>query len=304
VLLLHDVFANRRSFDLDERHSLARFLARSGMDVWLGEFRGCGFSQGPAWYKDETYDWDFDDLALRDVPALLNGVAAKTGRSVAVLAHGVGGMALLACLGTHPDPRAAALVCLGVPGRFDDPSDVLLSMASRAPLADERSGVPTELGAVLPAPFEGAHETLFSVVIFNDRATAPAAADLFQKEGLSRLSPGAARQIAVWMRDRTFRSSDGSVDYLASLARIEIPILLVAGKVDNLAPPGDVLHIQNRIGSRDKTYVLLSTAGGYSHNYGHMGMLIGEKAGEEVFPLIHGWLLKRSGKQAAPEGSS
>src|SRR5689334_4166748 len=46
VVLCHGLGANRFALDFDERHSLARYLARRGFETWVLELRGRGLA-GP-----------------------------------------------------------------------------------------------------------------------------------------------------------------------------------------------------------------------------------------------------------------
>ncbi len=49
--------------------------AASGYDVWLGDCRGNHNS------PTNNFDFTFDEMAAKDLPALLNGVSAGTARA-------------------------------------------------------------------------------------------------------------------------------------------------------------------------------------------------------------------------------
>src|SRR5687768_14358087 len=47
VILCHGLGANRYILDLDEKYSLARYLARQGFEAWVLELRGRGLAGPP-----------------------------------------------------------------------------------------------------------------------------------------------------------------------------------------------------------------------------------------------------------------
>jgi pimeloyl-ACP methyl ester carboxylesterase len=93
VILAHGFGGNGFTFDLPrEGRNMAVHLAREGFDVWVSHFRGCG--RGP--YISEAGDWrhSWDHLALYDVPAIVDGVTATTGKRAFWIGHSMGGMVL------------------------------------------------------------------------------------------------------------------------------------------------------------------------------------------------------------------
>jgi len=63
---------------------LGFILADAGFDVWMGNFRGNKYSTAHAWLnpKDHLF-WEFtwDEMAMKDLPAMINYVLATTGQS-------------------------------------------------------------------------------------------------------------------------------------------------------------------------------------------------------------------------------
>ena len=45
ILMVHGIGANRLNLDLDDRFSIARYMARLGFDVFVLELRGTGMSK-------------------------------------------------------------------------------------------------------------------------------------------------------------------------------------------------------------------------------------------------------------------
>src|SRR5262249_32492379 len=95
VILGHGLGANRFNLDMDERYSLARFLARRGFETWVLELRGRGLAGPPK-------DCSFDDQVNYDVPAALNTVLGAGHKAVTWVGHSKGGLLLYAHLAKNP----------------------------------------------------------------------------------------------------------------------------------------------------------------------------------------------------------
>jgi pimeloyl-ACP methyl ester carboxylesterase len=67
---------------------------------------------------------------------------------------------------------------------------------------------------------------------------------------------------------------------------LELPLLVIAGSRDGLAPPDAVRPAYERSGSPDKTYRVFPR--------GHIDILVGRDAPLTVWPLIGSWLDARS----------
>ena len=102
VVLCHGFSTNGFFWDLDEAHSLARYLADRDFDVWVVSLRGAGASTKPgfsaikgiittrladlpATISRSTLDpkkfyWTVDDYIDHDVPAIISYVTGATGR--------------------------------------------------------------------------------------------------------------------------------------------------------------------------------------------------------------------------------
>lgn len=57
-------------------------LARAGYDVWLGNNRGCRFSQTHKTLSNkskEYWDFDWEDMGTKDTPAVIDFILKRTG---------------------------------------------------------------------------------------------------------------------------------------------------------------------------------------------------------------------------------
>lgn len=288
VLLCHAIAANRLSMDLTEDLSLARALAKAGHDTWIVELRGRGLSSRPRLFSTKyTYDWSFDEYVEQDLPAAIAAVRRATGAErVHLVGHSIGGMAVYALLG---DPRTApairSAVAIGAPATFHFQGKYLFSWPMRnlrwlrhrflmrllAPLA----------GYWHPAPLRLLHEPDNMPGEIMRRFMVNAAANFGRNELL---------QFGDWIASDQFRSIDHRRDYRKDMARIEAPLLLIAGNKDRLAPPPSVKDALELVGGADKKFVIASRGQAFERNYGHFDLVLGEQAAKEIFPLVIEWI--------------
>jgi pimeloyl-ACP methyl ester carboxylesterase len=107
---------------------------------------------------------------------------------------------------------------------------------------------------------------------------------------MTNVSRAKLRQLAGWATTGTFASADGSLDYRRNLRRIETPTLVVAGACDRLATPETVAAAFEGINTSAKRVLVLGTENGLGSDYGHVDMILGRRAPDEVFPVIGNWL--------------
>lgn len=96
ALLLHAMMVDGRSMDRPPGAGLASTLAQAGFEVHIADFRGRGLS-GPT--VREGADWSYDDLVLRDVPALVDEVRERSPGPLWLVGHSLGGHVAMAAAG-------------------------------------------------------------------------------------------------------------------------------------------------------------------------------------------------------------
>ncbi len=300
VVLAHGTGVNRHEFLLPGR-DLAAYLAAEGFDVWLAEYRGDRTSRAPDGATWRAGDWDVDDIAGHDLPALLRHVERVTGhRQVYYLGHSLGGIVgYLVAQGPDAD-RIAGLVAVGAPGSLEHPNDVALLTLRHRGLVPARGVLPTRglTRLALPAVV-GTPDTRLTRVILNpDNADvgqlAPSVADTMEDT-----SRGLAVQYLAWIEGGPLTSRDGTTDYTAGLARVTCPTLFVAGRVDHVVPAWTVRRAHDAVGSADRTLITLGVGWGTAEEYGHGDLIAGDRAAVEVFPRIAAWLAARAAPASA-----
>jgi len=306
IIVCHGMAVNRFSMDAHEdgqgsdRLSLARALVRAGFDVFTLELRGRGNAEVPA-----RSNWSVDDEVREDVPAAIARVLLETGQPELLwVGHSKGSiLQLMLHARQHPSAQQVkGIVAIGSPStlRFQRSklrllvplAYVVLFFFGRLPF---RGSGPL-LSPLAPVLHHagGRFETLLGM----NRPTSlrPIFASIFED-----VSGGVLRQMLTWVKhkDGALLGTDGFV-YEDHYDRITAPLLLIAGSRDLLAPPAAVEWVRSRAGSQDIEFVLASRATGFSADYGHGDLVLGERAPEEIFPRIVAWLEAHAVPLSAP----
>jgi pimeloyl-ACP methyl ester carboxylesterase len=287
VLLVHGIAMNRQAFDFGvERYSIAAHLAAAGFDCFALDLRGHGGSR-----RGPTRRWTLDTYLEEDLPAALDAIRAATGEeSVLYVGHSQGAILGMAACALHPR-RIRALVALAGPAHFDAQP----RLAALVGLGRLGIGRHLRLLAHTVAPFSGYwHPAPFEIAI-NMRNVERRVYRRLLANAIEDLQPGVVDQFAACIRDDTFRSCDGGVDYRALFPACTQPALFVAAEKDGLAPPAVVEAAFRRWGGPKRFWSC-------GRDYGHADVLLGRNAPEVVFPMIRDFLLEHSEERRSGEG--
>jgi polyhydroxyalkanoate synthase len=313
VVLCPGFGGNRFNFDLDEKHSLARYLAGEGFDVWVVELRGHGRSKMSDDSRQGVRPWNMDVHIEKDVPAILDAITNLSAQPKVVwVGHSLGGMVAYCLLSRYAESSRyfAGLITIGSPGRVDRKSRTML--AATTPLLrilKRRATLPTR--PVMQALFSPTARRLglarlwrywlnpenIDVVVLRET----------MRIGAEDFSPGTLYQWVSSVRKRSLVSDDGSFDYYENMNRINVPLLLIGGAGDYLAPASSINSVFEQVGSSDKTIRIFGKQGFElransspeqlvgSVDYGHDDLLLGEASHSEIFPYMADWLRTHRG---------
>ena len=82
-------------------------LARAGYDVWMGNNRGCRFSQKHITLDPksaEFWNFDWEDMGTKDTPAVIDFILKNTGQSqLSYIGHSEGTTQIMAGASLIPD---------------------------------------------------------------------------------------------------------------------------------------------------------------------------------------------------------
>ncbi|MBI4517943.1 MAG: alpha/beta fold hydrolase [Deltaproteobacteria bacterium] len=291
VICSHGMAGSRFIFDLHPRYSLARYLARHGFDTWLVDLRGRGDSW-PDGGNARSLQWNFDDFVERDLPAVVGRTCEINGATQTFwIGMEMSGQALYAAAiaGTATAIRAA--VTCGSP--VLTPPTALVPGVTSAPKARRRGRVPFGAGSRLAGPILAYLGARVLESSFRACNSDPLVVARYMRNGIPDEATDLVDQFALWVRERTMCSRDGSVVYSERLDEVRLPLLVMAAARDLQRPAEAVREAFDACGSSDKTFLRAGVAGGFSVDFGHDDLLAGLAAPAEVFSRIADWLVAR-----------
>ncbi len=271
VLLCHGIGSDHTAFEIGGKSSLSFHLTRNGYDVWALDFGTKGASID-TWADEVRVAADF--------------VSGRTGNErVGLIGYDIGGTAILCGLIKSGPGRAAYVVGIGTTLDTEIPSAGLV--AGAATLAKRGAG------KKLTEPWEGWNntfdrgESLWEMLIFSD-GTVPSEGMESFLAALRPVPAGVAAQFEM-MVSGELKSLDGSLSYSKNAGKINAPILMMAGLMDNFSQTEDIISVLKRVSSPVKTYRLLSRFNLISDDYGHAGLIMGRNAEADLFSFISKW---------------
>jgi pimeloyl-ACP methyl ester carboxylesterase len=215
VVCLHAMMTDGRYFGARRKDSFAVALAEAGHEVYVADFRGHGNSVPP---RAGTDDWSFDDLVEKDLPAIVQLVAAEAGCTtgeLTIIGHSLGGLVATAAIGTRKIVAPKLLLLPATAVWLVGPDG---SIRRRALMAAYR-GL-TSLFGKAPIRAVGA--------------------------GTADESATYVGQLTTWARTAKWTSLRG-VDYLAHLETITSPVLPYVGATDWMCTVDDARGFARRI---------------------------------------------------------
>ncbi len=314
IIMCHGLLANRFSLDLNEKYSLARYLARKGFDIWLLELRGRGRGYKRT-YSPFTqpfkYNWTFDTYVEYDLPTAINYVKDLCKKDIFWIGHSMGGMLAYAYAKDFK-----GVITLGSPAKFDEAMKNLMELNNCLPfnlyqivktyyfISGHALLLPLFAGALTNANLidEDTQKKIIDILVNQENVDENVLEEFLMKAGditstkvlghllfcaeineLCRYPrlPIICKKV---LKYPLLRKILCSAPY--DLKKFDMPILFIAGDKDKLAPPNAVKYAYKNVGSKDKNYVELK-------NYGHCDMIIGRNAEKDVYELIYEWLDER-----------
>jgi pimeloyl-ACP methyl ester carboxylesterase len=288
VLLVHGFGQNRYAWHLPSR-SLANHLARAGYDVFNLDLRGHGRSR----HLGAARCRGVGDYVHEDLPAAVEEVQALSGkRSVYLVGHSLGGLVSYAAA---PDllGAVAGIVSIGSPYHFTRGSlplsaiGVFFRAVAAAGLASYNAPIPVApIGATMRMLRRFAESPLYPIPLrgWHAGSCEPHVLEEHLSLAFDRAALAEMVNMFEWAAERRFGGKEK--DYCERFEKLDIPLLVVSGANDDLAPPASVIPGYQRSRARDKTYRALPL--------GHIDLLVGRDAPLMTWPLVRTWLDKRA----------
>jgi pimeloyl-ACP methyl ester carboxylesterase len=95
-----------------------------------------------------------------------------------------------------------------------------------------------------------------------------------------------------------FAPQDGAL-YLEGLPASDVPIMVIAGTKDAIAPPESVVWLSKAPDQAgERRALVLGKASGCEEDYGHVDLLIGRHVTDEVYPRVLQWIEEHDARSA------
>jgi len=288
VLLVHGFGQNRYAWHLPAR-SFANHLACAGYDVFNLDLRGHGRSR----HFGARSPRSVDEYISEDLPIAIEEVLSHTDKRPPVLiGHSLGGLVSYAAAPKLAG-AVAGIVSIGSPYHFARGSMSLQAIT----LFFEglrRAGLP-ELGVPLPLYPVGAFMRTIRRIAdspfypiplrgWHAGSLEPHVLDQHLRLAFDRAGIAEMRNMFEWAAQKRFGGP--AQDYVERFEAMDLPLLVLAGTNDDLAPPASVRPAYERSRSKDKTYRTLPL--------GHIDLLVGRDAPLSIWPLVASWIEKRT----------
>jgi len=320
VILCHGLHCNNFFFHIGKPVGFARYLAENGYDVWSLSLRGTGYSTKPGIYTIREalrvlvggvqllvpqptinplqFNWHIDDLVKNDVPAAIRFVQRKTGaEKVNWVGHSLGGIVALCAMSTGDvGDKVNSMVGMGASLSSPLPPNAIAvgMIKNRLVLSLANYFVSTTAPAAVGSMMGGRVDTPLDWLFYNRRNMDDLMFAYIHYRVIEDVPNGILDQYMEFMKHGTLKSANRKLDYFDLSKNIEVPCLLITGKLDNPAPPESVRALFHQISSQDKSMVVVGLANGATVDYGHMDLVLGRNSVNEVYPLVLEWLNARN----------
>lgn len=287
VILIHGFAQNRYTWHSSAR-SFSAYLADEGWDVFVAELRGHGRSRHYSHLRPTM----LDDHVREDFPAFVREAVALSGHDqIFLVGHSMGGLLSYASAATSVRERVAGVITLGSPYRFGAGNAALVGLGKLVDvvhytgLLDGRPMLPTNLAGKLFRWIRPVHDRpRFPLPLrgWKPGSIEYPALDEFLDRSFEAVNVRVTADLMYGGERHTVGSRTGQLDYAAAWRALDVPLLVVAGEEDALAPPAAVKRAYDDSGSRDKTYRVFPL--------GHVDLVLGIEAPGTTWPLIRDWL--------------
>ena len=290
ILVVHGISSNHWSWDLNDERSIAPTLQAFDMDVWFLDLRGHGCAERLRSGHRQQPSRNFDDYGQQDVSAAITHIRRETGhKRVAYIGHSMGGHVALSYVAEHGDTLLSALVIVASPIDFNDLEPYYRWAWAGAFIGSPFPILPSPMAGRLAARFQRLPFRLDSMLYAEGSLSAPIRRTMYRRI-VSPVSRGENQHYRRILNTGHLVSSDGELDYRDTLSTLTTPLLIIAGDGDMVAPPSRVHPYYDLAGSSDKTWISAGIENGFSHDYGHLDLVLGDQAPAEIHDRIGQWL--------------
>ncbi len=300
VLIVYAPILRPYILDLVPGNSFVEYLLGEGFDVYLLDWGNAG---------PEDKHLSFEDWILDYMPEALQSVLRDSqAKELTIFGHCQGGTMSAMYASLFPEAPLKNLILLATPTDFapDDPGIFgLWTLWSRNSENYFDPGLTVEAFGNIPEDFlKRLNETWSSLLgpLPNFAAsylkmwqrTVPQssmAAWLAVSKWVDDGKPFPGEAFRQWIREfyQQNKLPKGEIELRGQrvdLSNIRCPLLNIAGSKDFICPVAQAQATMDLVGSRDKEFLVLDA--------GHVGLIVGPVAKEEMWPRVRNWLEPRS----------
>lgn len=291
ILFIYALINRPYVLDLMPGNSLIEYLVNNGFDVYLLDWGIPG---------EEDKELGFEHYILDYIPRAVRRVLKHSGASeYSILGFCMGGTMSAMYASLFPDTPLRNLILLTAPIDFSAEDmglyGIWMSEKQFNPdhIVEAFGNIPGELidtGNRMVKPitnYIGTYVTMWDRLLHDKPMGTWLAMNKWVNDGIP--FPGAA--FRQWIRDfyqqnKLVKNEMSLRGHPVNLARITCSVLSIAGKRDHICTPPQAKAIMDLINSQDKTFAEL--------NAGHVGLLTGASAKNNLWPMMRTWLETRS----------
>ena len=283
IVLCHGIITNHYFMDLDNKHSLANYLAEKGFDVFNLSLRGTHSSKNPKGEVDHSID-DF----IEDIDLVVTEVCKITSsKQVDWVGHSMGAMILYCFLSSYPSLKTKKIrkfTSLAGPGNLHNIHPTLAKIGLKYIHFLEK--IDLFKLAILIIPYINLLPISFRKFSYTPQMTEKSTIKKMLY-GLENIPRSLIKQFlqSVLLRGE-IHSLDQKINYTRNFKKIKTPGLFIGANFDVVVPSHSVEYVYDKVSSKQKKFVYISKDE-FSGDYGHACLVLGENAKEDIFPLIY-----------------
>lgn len=290
VLLVHGLASNAANLDFPIKDlSLARYLKKNGYDAWVVDLRGSGLSKKK---RLTSIKWYFDDYLFKDLPATVDYILKQTkARKIHYVGHSLGGILAFPFNQTyHHKKILKSLITVGTPMAIKTKPGYFKYLFRIDNVLKFIPWVPYKTASKLAHVFSEYLLGLDDHHLFSKNNMTPEIFRTMLRHAVESVPSSLILQIHSWIRNSYFGSLDGTINFMENIQDHSMPVMMIVGSIDTFTPPSEVRLAFRRLPGEKKTLKVFGKKHGHRNEYGHIDLILGKHAPQEVFPHILEWM--------------
>ena len=289
LLVVYALINKPYILDLEPRRSVIRSLLDRGVDIYLIDWG----TPTPA----DRY-LSLEDYVQRYMENVVEEIKSERGvDQVSMMGYCLGGTLAAVYAALYPE-KIRNLIVMAGPIDFDC-KDTLLYTWTRKEFLDARKiveafgNVPPELLQSVFLLLEPVNNLHLKYVNFLERIEDEDFVKLFYRmerwlnDGVPVTGAFYLDLIEKWYQQNLLIKNRLEIDGTrVNLKRIKMPLLVITGEKDHIVPPPSSKALMDVVSSKDRTAIVFPC--------GHIGLSVGNRSHQKLWPKVAKWLLDRS----------